>query len=149
AGPTGPTGPTGATVTSNSMFAANTEGSVISVVVGGTEIPLPNVKNLDDFTANATDTAFTVPATGRYYISYQINTTAGVLVSSRLVINGTTPIPGSIISPVVGISQYNNDVIVDLTAGDTISLELFGLLGVATLLGGGATGAALTIIRVE
>jgi hypothetical protein len=32
---------------------------------------------------------------------------------------------------------------------DTISLQLFGLATAATLIGGGATSAALTIVRME
>ncbi|MGG4226989.1 BclA C-terminal domain-containing protein, partial [Bacillus paramycoides] len=154
-GPTGPAGATGATgvtgtgVTTNSMFAANTEVSTIVVVIGGTNIPLPDDQSLDGFTANVANDTFTVPATGRYYITYQINTTAALLVSSRLLLNGTTTIPSSIVEPTISTASYNNDVIVSLTAGNTITLQLFGLVATAVFLGGGSTGAALTIIRVS
>jgi hypothetical protein len=146
---TGITGATGTSLTTNSMFAGNTVGSTILVVLGGTSVPLPSNQNLDSFTVNGTNTTFTVPATGRYYITYQINTTAALLAGSRLNLNGTTPIPGSTISPAVAASSYNNDVIVSLTVGDTITLQLFGLLATVVLTGGGSTGAALTIIRLS
>ncbi|MFA1712927.1 hypothetical protein ACDX66_14560 [Peribacillus frigoritolerans] len=144
----------GPSVTANSMFASNTVGTVISVALGGaTSIPLPNNQNLDSFVPNGANTIFTVPVSGRYYITYQINTTAalGIGAGSRILLNGTTPIPGSILRPVISVSTFNNDVIVNLTAGDTISLQLSSsILLVATLLSaGGSTGASLTIIRVE
>ncbi|MED1634324.1 hypothetical protein NQS36_13265 [Bacillus sp. C1(2022)] len=154
AGPQGPTGPTGATgatgtsVTENSMYASNTIGSTILVVLGGSPIPLPNNQSLDGFIANGSNTTFTVPVTGRYYLSYQINTTASLLAGSRLTLNGS-PISGSIISPAVAISSYNNDVIANLQAGDNISLQLFGLVATVILLGGESTGAALSVIRLN
>ncbi|WP_342512034.1 hypothetical protein MKY34_15545 [Sporosarcina sp. FSL K6-1522] len=148
-GPTGATGPTGTSVTSNSMYASNTTGSTIVVLLGGTSIPLPNNQSLDGFTVNGANTTFTVPSTGRYYVTYQISTTVSLLASSRLLLNGSTPIPGSIVSPALAASSYNNDLIVSLSAGDTLSLQFFGLLATIILVGGGATGAALTIIRVS
>ncbi|WP_315898121.1 BclA C-terminal domain-containing protein [Bacillus licheniformis] len=126
------------------MYASNTIGSTILVVLGGSPIPLPNNQSLDGFIANGSNTTFTVPVTGRYYLSYQINTTASLLAGSRLTLNGS-PISGSIISP----SSYNNDVIANLQAGDNISLQLFGLVATVILLGGGSTGAALSVIRLN
>ncbi|WP_243514147.1 BclA C-terminal domain-containing protein, partial [Priestia filamentosa] len=146
-GPTGLTGATGTAVTATSLNAVNTGGSVYAVVLGGTNIALPTQNIGGGITANAGNTVFTVPTTGRYYITYQINITAALLVSTRLVINGAGNLP-STIAPVVGLTSFNNDVIVPLDAGSTISLQFFGLVGLATLIAGGA-GATLTIIRVE
>ncbi|MGQ3379121.1 BclA C-terminal domain-containing protein, partial [Priestia endophytica] len=146
-GPTGLTGATGTAVTATSLNAVNTGGSVYAVVLGGTNITLPTQNIGGGITANAGNTVFTVPTTGRYYITYQINITAALLVSTRLVINGAGNLP-STIAPVVGLTSFNNDVIVPLDAGSTISLQFFGLVGLATLIAGGA-GATLTIIRVE
>ncbi|MFY0758532.1 hypothetical protein AB1K32_06585 [Metabacillus dongyingensis] len=131
------------------MFASNTDGSLISVVLGGTDIPLPDNQNQDSFTVNGDNTDFTVPEASRYYISYQINTTASVLASSRLLLNDEAAIAGSIITPVLETNQFNNSVIIDLAAEDTISLQPFGLATAAILIGGGAAGAALTIVRME
>ena len=59
----------------------------------------------------------------RYYITYQINTTAavGIGAGSRILLNNTTPIPASILRPALSVSAFNNDVIVNLNAGDTIN----------------------------
>ncbi|MGY4714300.1 BclA C-terminal domain-containing protein [Bacillus amyloliquefaciens] len=147
-GGTGPTGITGTSLTATSGYASNTGGGVVAVINGGTAIPLPNEQNLSaDITANAANTVFTVAPAGRYYISYHINLTAGLLVSSRILINGTPP-ASSIIAPVASLANFNNSFIVTLPAGSTIQLQLFGLLGAATLLGGSA-GAALNIIRLS
>ncbi|WP_280145924.1 BclA C-terminal domain-containing protein [Bacillus amyloliquefaciens] len=147
-GITGVTGVTGTSLTATSGFASNTGGGIVAVVVGGTTISLPNDQNLSaDITANAANTVFTVAPAGRYYISYQINLTAGLLVSSRVLINGTT-FTSSIIAPVASLANFNNSFIVTLAADSTIQLQLFGLLGAATLLGG-SVGAALNIIRLS
>ncbi|AJC24243.1 MULTISPECIES: BclA C-terminal domain-containing protein [Bacillus] len=147
-GGTGPTGSTGTSLTATSGYASNTGGGVVAVIVGGTTISLPNEQNLSaDITANAANTIFTVAPAGRYYISYHINLTAGLLVSSRILINGTPP-ASSIIAPVASLANFNNSFIVTLPAGSTIQLQLFGLLGAATLLGG-SVGAALNIIRLS
>ncbi|MGG1216671.1 collagen-like protein [Priestia endophytica] len=144
---TGSTGATGTAVTATSLNAVDTGGSVYAVVLGGTNIALPTQNIGGGITANAGNTVFTVPTTGRYYITYQVNITAALLVSTRLVINGAGNL-ASTIAPVVGLTSFNNDVIVPLNAGSTISLQFFGLIGLATLIAGGA-GATLTIIRVE
>ncbi|WP_438421738.1 BclA C-terminal domain-containing protein [Bacillus siamensis] len=147
-GATGAAGVTGTSLTATSGFASNTGGGVVAVVIGGTAISLPNDQNLSaDITANAANTMFTVAPAGRYYISYQINLAAGLLVSSRVLINGAPP-ASSIIAPAVSLANFNNSFIVNLTAGSTIQLQLFGLLGEAALLGGSA-GAALNIIRLS
>ncbi|WP_332275853.1 BclA C-terminal domain-containing protein [Bacillus velezensis] len=147
-GITGPPGSTGTSLTATSGYASNTGGGVVAVIVGGTTISLPNEQNLSaDITANAANTIFTVAPAGRYYISYHINLTAGLLVSSRILINGTPP-ASSIIAPVASLANFNNSFIVTLPAGSTIQLQLFGLLGAATLLGG-SVGAALNIIRLS
>lgn len=129
-------------------FAANTTGSVIFVVLGGTDIPLPSEQNLgSNITVNGANTAFTVAQTGRYRISYGLNTTAALLVSSRLMINGTPSVVGTV-APLASVSRLAAEVIINLTAGDSIGLQLFGLLGAVTLTNN-SQGAALTIQRIE
>jgi hypothetical protein len=113
-------------VTASSAFAANTTGGVILVVLAGTLVPLPSAQNIGTgITINAANDTFTIAQAGRYYLTYQVNLTATLLLGSRLLIN----------------------VILTIAAGTTVSLQLFGLLGAATLLGGSA-GAAVTIIRL-
>ena len=98
-GPTGFTGPTGITgpnITTNSMFANNTLGGPISVILGGTNIPLSNNQSLGNFTVNTSNDIFTIPVTGRYYLTYQVNTTTALLAGTRLLLNSSTPLSGSI-----------------------------------------------------
>lgn len=133
---------------SSTGFAANTTGSLIAVVLGGTDVPLPSSQSLgSNITVNGANTTFTVAQTGRYRISYGINTTAALLVSSRLMINGAPSTVGTI-APAVSASRLAAEVIINLTAGDAIGLQLFGLIG-AVVLTPASQGAALTIQRVE
>lgn len=149
-GPTGAAGPTGPNPTSTAGFAANTQGSTLSVALGGSPVPLPNAQVLSPgITANAGSTVFTVAAAGTYQISYHVNTTLSLLMGTRLVINGANN-TASTIAPVVSASHFENQIEVALPANSTITLQLYpaAVAGVAVLVGGGA-GASLTIIRLS
>ena len=156
-GATGPTGPTGPSITATSAFAANTTtsafaanttGSTLAVVVGGTLIPLPDSQVLSPgITVNGANTVFTVTNAGRYQLSYNVNTTAALASGTRLLINGT-PNTASTVAPVVSLSHFANEILLNLNAGDTISLQMFGIASAATLLPGSA-GATLSITRLS
>ena len=110
-------------------------------------MPLPNSQNLSaDITVNGANTIFTVAPAGRYYISYQVNMTAGLALGSRIMVNSTANLPSTVNSGLVA-TAYNNSIIVTLTANSTISLQLFGLVGTAALASG--AGATLSIIRLS
>lgn len=150
AGATGATGPNGPNPTATAGFAANTAGTSLSVALGGTPIPLPSAQVFSaDITPNAGNTVFTVATAGRYRISYHVNTTAALLMGSRLVINGVNN-TASTIAPVLSVSNYENEIEVNLAANSTISLQLYPLVlaGVAVLISGGA-GASLMIVRLS
>ncbi|MEM5780253.1 MAG: collagen-like protein [Lawsonibacter sp.] len=163
-GPTGPTGAAGAAGTTGSAgapaptpppsatagFAANTAGGLITVLVAGTNLSFPSVQLLSpDITLTSGNTLFTVNTTGVYRISYHVNTTATVLLGTRLVINGAN-IAQSTIPPALSSSQFYNEIEVSLTSGATIQLQMYPplLAGAATLLGG-SLGASMMIIRLS
>lgn len=154
AGDAGPTGLTGAAApypppTATAGFAANTVGGLITVRVGGTEISFPNSKLLSpDITLTDGDTIFRVNTPGYYRISYHLNTTAALLMGTRLVINGGN-VPASTIPPVVSLSNFSNEIEVQLGQGATIELQMYAtILGLATIIGG-SLGASMTIIRLS
>ncbi|BCC43319.1 hypothetical protein BCJMU51_4515 [Bacillus cereus] len=150
-GPTGeigPTGVTGTSITATYAFANNTSGTAISVLLGGTNVTLPNNQNIGPgITISGGNTVFTVANAGNYYISYTINITASLLVSSRITINGA-PLAGTINSPALATTSFSATIITTLAAGSAISLQLFGLLAIATL-STTTPGAVLTIIRLS
>ncbi|UVI33833.1 hypothetical protein L1F29_32805 [Paenibacillus spongiae] len=110
-------------------------------------MPLPGQKLGTGITVDGSNTVFTVSEAGTYYISYSINLTASLLASSRLLINGMQDTP-STVSPMLSRDHFLASTIVNLQAGSTVSLQLFGLLGAATLLSN-SQGAALTIIKIQ
>lgn len=135
-------------MTATSAFAANTSGSVLSVILAGTLVPLPDSQLLSpDITANAGSTVFTVQTAGRYQLSYDINTTVALASGTRLLINGVAN-TASTVAPLVSLSHFSNEILLDLNAGDTVSLQMFGIASVATLLPGSA-GASLSITRLS
>jgi hypothetical protein len=144
-GATGPIGPTADNFTETSAFAGNSQGEVIGVEIEGIDISLPDDQNLNNITVDGTNTVFTINETGTYYLTYQINLTEALLVGSRLVINGTSN-DALTINPLLTVANFNADMIINLTADTTITLQLFGLSGAATLQDG--AGAALSIIRL-
>lgn len=116
------------------------------MILGGTTVPLPsNQITTAGITINGANTEFTVATAGKYQINYEIHLTAGLAVGSRILINGTAYTP-STIAPVLTVSSFNNSVIVNLTAGSTVSLQLFGLVTAAILQTG--AGANLSIIQL-
>ncbi|MED0818104.1 collagen-like protein, partial [Bacillus paranthracis] len=147
-GPTGSTGATGVSTTATYAFANNTSGSAISVLLGGTNVPLPNNQNIGPgITVSGGNTVFTVANAGNYYIAYTINLTASLLVSSRITVNGS-PLAGTINSPAVATGSFNATIIANLPAGAAVSLQLFGVVAIATL-STTTPGATLTIIRLS
>lgn len=154
AGVTGVTGITGAAAvapppSATAGYAANTIGSIITVIVAGTNISFPNAALMSpDITLTNGNTTFTVSTPGLYRISYHINTTAAVGLGTRLVINSAN-VPQSTISPALALSQFYNEIEVNLTAGSTIALQMYAplIVGAATLLSGGA-GASMMIVRL-
>lgn len=152
-GPTGTAGPTGATgpdPSATAAFAANTVGGPITVFTGGTNISLPQAQLMSsDISINTGNTIFTVNTFGRYRISYHINTTASLLLGSRLMINGVAN-TASTIAPVLSLSNFQGEIEVDLGTSATVSLQMYAPLiaGAAVLLTGGA-GASLMIIRLS
>ena len=100
-----------------------------------------------DITVNGANTVFTVNAAGLYQLSYNVNTTAALASGTRLLINGVAN-TASTVAPVVSLSHFSNEILVNLNAGDTVSLQMFGVVSTATLLPGSA-GATLSITRLS
>ena len=129
-------------------FAANTSGTTISVVVAGVAVSLPDSQVLPaGIAVNGTNDTFTVNIAGRYRLSYQVNTTAALIMGTRLLISGTANTASTVL-PLLSLSNFSNEILLDLAEGDTVTLQLFGLLGTAVLLGGSA-GASLMIMRLS
>lgn len=155
AGEAGITGPVGAPAptpppSATAGFATNTAGSLITVLVAGTNISFPSVQLLSpDITLTSDNTLFTVNTGGVYRISYHVNTTAAVLLGTRLVINDGN-IPQSTVPPAIALSQFYNEIEVSLAAGSEIRLQMYAplLVGAATLLGN-SLGASMMIIRLS
>lgn len=137
AGPTGPTGstgivgavgavgPTGSNTTATSAFAY-ASGTALTASLAGLPIPLPSGQVLPTgITVNGTNTIFTVAPAGLYRISYMVNTTAALLLSTQIVINGVVN-TASIVAPILSLSNYSNEILVNLPATSTIQLQLVG-----------------------
>lgn len=151
-GPTGPTGPagaigpTGTNTTATSAYAYST-GVALTAVAGGTPVPLASGQILPTgISVNAGNTLFTVTSAGRYRVSYALNTTAALLLSTRIMINGVA-VTASTVAPLISLSNYSNEILIDLTAGSTVQLQVSGASINLTLVTG--AGATLMITRLS
>lgn len=145
-GTIGPAGPTGTNTTATSAFAYAT-GNVLSVSVTGTPVPLASGQVLPTgITVDGTNTTFTVGIAGRYRIAYAVNVTVAVALSTRIMINGVANV-ASTVDPLLSLSNYSNEILVDLSAGSTIQLQLVGASINLTLVSG--AGATLMITRLS
>ena len=111
------------------------------------------MRKSSDIKSTPTGTQLTVNTTGRYLISYNVNTSVPSNAGTRLMINGKAD-PASVIAPSIAVpptvlrSHFSAEIIVDLTAGSTVSLQMFGPLANITLLPGSG-GANLSVIRLS
>lgn len=111
-------------------------------------MPLPSNQLLSaDITVNGSNDTFTITTAGRYRISYNVNTTVSLALGTRLLVGGS-PLIQSTVAPLLNLSSYSAEVILDVAAGTTVSLQLYGLLGTAVLLNNSA-GASMMIIRLS
>ena len=152
AGPIGPTGsigavgPTGTNTTATSAFAY-ASGTALTATLTGTPVSLPSGQILPTgITVDGSNATFTVAIAGRYRIAYAVNTTAALLLTTRLMINGSTN-AASTVTPVLSLSNYSNEILADLTAGSTVQLQTVGA-SINLVLATGA-GATLMITRLS
>ena len=145
AGATGATGPAGGGAVDTNAYITNTSGTTLNVTMSGTAIPLPDdyIILSKDINLNGKRTVLTVDAAGLYRISYLVNTTEPVAVGTRLMIKGAANL-ASTIAPGLPLNHFSNEVVVRLDAGDTVSLEMFGLGRPVRLIPNGL-GASLSI----
>jgi hypothetical protein len=141
AGAQGPVGPTGTNTTATSAFAY-ASGTVLNASLTGTPVPLALGQILPTgITVEGTNTTFTVNVAGRYRIAYAVNTTVALLLSTRIMLDDV-PSLASVVDPILSLSNYSNEILVDLAAETTVQLQTVGTSINLTL----ATGAGATLM---
>lgn len=145
-GAQGPSGPAGTNTTATSSFAYASATALTATAVG-TPVPLPLGQILPTgITVDGANATFTVAQPGVYRISYAVNTTAALLLTSRIAINGG-PIAASTVAPILSLSNYSNEFLANLAANSTVQLQLVGVSLNLTLVTG--AGATLMIERLS
>ncbi len=140
-GSQGPVGATGSNTTGTSAFAYAT-AVALTAALTGTPVPLASGQILPTgITVDNTNTIFTVAPAGRYRIAYTVNAIATLLLSTRIMLNGIAN-TASTVDPLLSLSNYSNEIIVDLAANTTVQLQLVGAALNVTL----ATGAGATLM---
>ncbi|MFD2117856.1 collagen-like protein [Paenibacillus yanchengensis] len=142
-GVTGPIGPTGDAVTNYRAFAQNTSGTLL-ILLGSGIVDYPDNINLGTgITLSGDNKTFTIQQNGNYYITYNINFTAGVVSSSAILVNGAI-VPGTATASVLS-STLRGQVIVPIAAGQTVEVQVTTALSIGLQ----APGATISIIRLN
>lgn len=148
-GPAGPTGPTGPNVTATNAYAASTKGAAFTVLMSGTNVALPDAQTLSpDITVNGANDTFTVAESGRYRVSYNINSVTPLTLGARLMVDGTEIEASNVMPQTAPLSRLSNDFLMDLPAGAKVSLQVYGYAGLVTLLPN-SIGASLSMVRLS
>ena len=148
-GPAGPTGPTGPNVTATNAYAASTKGAAFTVLMSGTNVALPDAQTLSpDITVNGANDTFTVAESGRYRVSYNINSVTPLTLGARLMVDGAEIAGSNVMPQTTPLSRLANDILVDLPAGAKVSLQVYGYAGLVTLLPN-SIGASLSMVRLS
>lgn len=145
-GEKGEQGDSATNFTVSHMSAIHTSGVTLDVNVAGVNIPLSGAKILNGFSVNASNEEFTVGESGNYLLIYNIKTRDDTTVKTRVVRNGAL-LSGTVRSSSVPTTIFNISMIVSLSQGDVISLQLYDLNSSVTLQGG--AGASLVLIRLN
>jgi hypothetical protein len=125
-------GPTGTMGPGIEAFISSSDPVLTAVLLGGTDIAFPgtNTRTYGSGGPSYLNGVFTLPA-GTYRVSYAMTTTAGLLMQTRLVLNGT-PVAGSEAGGALAVTSFHGQALVTASAGSTLSLQYFGLLAAAT-----------------
>ncbi|MCR8657900.1 hypothetical protein NV377_11340 [Paenibacillus sp. T3-5-0-4] len=122
-----------------------TQNTAVSVTSDGVKLPWPGFSFNATYYKSLSD-GIAVTQTGYYYITYHVNLTEAKSIGTRLLIDDR-PLETSTIPSGHAQSSYSATVIVQLYAGSTISLQLYGASEDATLSQG--QGASLSIMKVS
>jgi hypothetical protein len=148
-GATGETGATGATGAGIGEFGYTYELATIAdaTVVGGADIPFSNNGPLVGTTHTAGTTTVTVATAGTYKIDYEVNITAGIGAQIAIAVNGVVD-ASTPVSALVATGQLSGTAILDLAAGDVITLRNNSLVALTVTLAP-AVGAQLNVLRLD
>lgn len=145
-GATGAAGATGTNTTATSSFAS-ASASILTASLAGTSVALPLSQILPTgITVDGTNTIFTAAQAGIYRISYALNTTTALLLTTRIAINGA-PVVASTVAPILSLSNYSNEILANLAANSTVQLQVVGAAINLTLVTG--AGATLMLERLS
>lgn len=145
-GPQGIRGDSAENYTTVHLSAIHTGGTSLTVPLGGVAVPMQNTI-LNGFTVNATFDTFTADFGGVYLLMYNIKTSVDTTVKTRIMRNGTQ-LSGTIRSTSVPSTSFSLSMLVRLTAGDQLQLQLYDLNNVVIGLQGG-TGASMVLVRLS
>lgn len=135
-GQQGPQGPAGTTAVGAAMVAHHIVGNLESVAVLTDPTPLPfaNVQRLGTFTADGSNSRFTVPETGLYRVKYLVKLRDNLTLVMRVSRNSVS-IPELVDDQTaIGKGRFEGESLVDLVAGDQLAVEFSEFLGGVNLL---------------
>ena len=118
-----------------------------ATVVGGADVPFSNNGPLTGVTHTSDTTTFIVNVQGTYLINYDVSMTTGVGSQLAIAVNGTVD-ASTPITALVATGEISGSAVIDLAAGDVITLRNNSAIPLTMNLAPGA-GAQMTILRLQ
>lgn len=151
AGPPGPSGPSGApgTAFAGEFFSGTNWQEAIPVVLGGTSVPFPFAQHHGGVGVSPDSTTFTIVSPGIYRISYQVELAAAIPGATWVKVDGA--LPNGLFDQAEqfgpGQSIFSGDAILQLEAGDELSVQVGNYAGAVTL--GEGSGTRVVIQQIS
>lgn len=120
-GPVGPVGPAGPSAIEGLAIATLNNTTAVTLTDVGDLVPFSNADVIENATINATNDTVTVTNAGTYLINYGITPSTGTGSAVSLYINGTENAVTRL-TLTDSTSTYSGGIILNLAAGDTISI---------------------------
>lgn len=139
--------PVGTLATSNAICVQNTTGDTLTVtILSAATIPFNETSYMSNTGFSFDGETITVNKTAKYYVAFRISGTAAVGMSYRATINGETNESLERVL-LLATGDVSCNAILELNAGDKITLEAAGVLGTVALSDG--VGAEIIIIELS
>ena len=122
-GPVGPQGPTGPSAVATLAIATLTNTDALTLDAIGTPITFNTTNAIQNASISGTSDSVTVNTAGVYHITYGFTATSGLNSSISLYVNDAEN-TNTRLTVIDAPSSYSGDIILELNAGDTLSLEM-------------------------
>jgi len=144
-GPTGPAGPAGASGSISNLNATILNMASQAITTG---TPISMLRTLTNNGLTANETSIIVPETGTYFVAYYVNRAANAGGTDGISLAINNKVNNNTARPLSEASTSSGQFVLNLTAGDSISL-IPVVINATRIEANGGPGATLTVLKIN